>query len=479
MLEIDVSKREKPNRRPIISNLDRSQFEPAKKSAVLHQLNRPSLSYWQDAWRRFKRNKQAMAALYLVISLVLFVTVGPFIWTVDPASQNLLLPSVPPSWKTAAIVMDALPAWEPIVDANIPAVPAENVSELPAPSEVTLVVAPTTLGVRLHWTGVSGASGYSIYRNEFKPEPGNLGVPMGETSEGNQVSYEDISALEVKKYFYSIVPKNLNGEESSNSASIMVDVERVATLSDAQIYDPNIKEGDKVVLPIVPAGTDSLGRDMLARLMYGGRVSLFIGFLASLTYVALGILIGGIAGYAGGKIDDVLMRFTDFVTGLPFLLFMILLKVVLQVGPGESGIGALILALVVLSWTGTARLVRGQVMQLRDSDFVQATRLLGGTPTYILLRHMIPNLLGIILVALTFGIPAAIFSEAFLSFIGLGVASPATSWGAMCYDGVLALFNHPHIFFLPGIMISITVLAFNLLGDGLRDALDPKLRSVE
>ena len=139
----------------------------------------------------------------------------------------------------------------------------------------------------------------------------------------------------------------------------------------------------------------------------------------------------------------------------------------------------MIVALVVLSWTGVARLVRGQILQLKGSEFVQAARLMGASNIYLIRKHMIPNLMGLILVSLTFSIPSAIFTEAFLSFIGLGVAAPAASWGSLCTDAVQSLFTRPYEFFMPAVLISLAVLSFNLLGDGLRDALDPKLRSQE
>ena len=173
------------------------------------------------------------------------------------------------------------------------------------------------------------------------------------------------------------------------------------------------------------------------------------------------------------------MRFTDFVIALPFLLFMILLKVVIGAGPGEGGVRAILISLVVLSWTGAARLTRGQVLQLREAEFVQAARLLGAGPRYVLLRHLLPNTLGVILVSFTFAVPAAIFTEAFLSFIGMGVEPPATSWGSMCNTGIGYLLTYPHELLFPSAFISVAVLAFNLLGDGLRDALDPKMRGAQ
>ena len=173
------------------------------------------------------------------------------------------------------------------------------------------------------------------------------------------------------------------------------------------------------------------------------------------------------------------MRFADFVVALPFLLFMILFQVVFGIGPGESGILPMLLALVVLAWPATARLVRGQVLQIRQEAYISASRLLGAPSWYLVLRHMIPNTLGVILVTLTFAVPSAIFTEAFLSFIGMGVAPPTASWGSMSNEGLATMLTHPHELIFPALFISVTVLAFNLLGDGLRDALDARMRSLE
>ena len=173
------------------------------------------------------------------------------------------------------------------------------------------------------------------------------------------------------------------------------------------------------------------------------------------------------------------MRFADFVVALPFLLFMILFKIVFGIGPGESGIAPMLVALVVLSWPATSRLVRGQILQIRQEAYISASQLLGAKTNYLVLRHMIPNTMGVILVTLTFAVPSAIFTEAFLSFIGMGVAPPTPSWGSMCNEGIKTMLTHPHELIFPAVLISITVLAFNLLGDGLRDALDSRMRSTE
>jgi oligopeptide transport system permease protein len=196
-------------------------------------------------------------------------------------------------------------------------------------------------------------------------------------------------------------------------------------------------------------------------------------------FVAFGVAYGSLAGFLGGRVDQIMMRFADFVIALPFLLFMILFKIAFGIGPGQSGILPMIVALVMLSWPGTARLVRGQILQVREEGYVNAARLLGARTDYLVLRHMIPNTMGVILVTLTFAVPSAIFTEAFLSFIGMGVAPPTPSWGGMSNEGIKSMLIHPHELLFPAIMISVTVLAFNLLGDGLRDALDAKMRSRE
>jgi oligopeptide transport system permease protein len=208
-------------------------------------------------------------------------------------------------------------------------------------------------------------------------------------------------------------------------------------------------------------------------------VSLFIGIVAPALFVLFGTLYGGISGYFGGTVDIVMMRLADFVIALPFLLFMILFRIAFGIGPGESGVFPMLLALILLRWPDTARLVRGQILQIREEAYVQAARMLGANPAYLILRHMIPNTIGPLLVTLTFAIPMAIFTEAFLSFIGMGVAPPVPSWGSMSNEGIRTMLSSPHELIVPAVFISLTVLAFNMLGDGLRDALDSRMRSRE
>ena len=453
-------------------------FEQAVRTQAHHQISRPSLSYWQDAWIRLKKNSQAFTSLVIIFLLLLFTLIGPWIWKNDPSKQDLGRISERPSFSKTAVVLSPEDVWEPLVLKNVPESPQAQSSELLAPKEFQTVGIPSTQGVRLKWDAVQGASGYRIYRGERAPNgSASLGVPVTEVEGGNHVSYEDQFGLENKTYYYTLVP--LNGEESPNKSTLKITLPSAMSLEDALQIVPDAKPGMILKLPSYPLGTDYLGRDLLARLMAGARISLFIGFFAPLFATLFGVALGGISGYLGGKVDHWLMRITDFFLALPFLLFVILFKIVLGAGAGESGITAMLIAMVSLSWTGPARLTRGQVLQLRESEFVQASRLLGARSFYILFRHLLPNTLGVILVSLTFAIPSAIFTEAFLSFIGMGVVPPTPSWGSMCNDGIQTFLTHPHEFIFPALIISIAVLAFNLLGDGLRDALDPKLRSVQ
>jgi len=218
-----------------------------------------------------------------------------------------------------------------------------------------------------------------------------------------------------------------------------------------------------------PLGTDYLGRDLLARLIYGARISLSLGLLIQVAVVAIGGAVGLAAGYVGGWVDNLLMRLADVTFALPDLLFVLVIVSVL--GPGYWNI---VIAVGLVNWAFLARLVRGQVLAIKEEDYVAAARTMGTRRMRMLGRHVIPNLLGPVIVTVTFGIPAAIFLEAFLSFLGVGLRPPVPSWGVMIREGYEAIFAYPQEVTFTAIFISVTVLSFNFIGDGLRDALDPR-----
>ena len=219
-------------------------------------------------------------------------------------------------------------------------------------------------------------------------------------------------------------------------------------------------------------GTDQLGRDVLVRQMMGARISLAVAFVATLVNFLIGVTYGGLSGYIGGRTDLVMMRIVEIIATIPLTLYVILMMVVLQ-----SGLISVVLALGTVFWVDMARVVRGQILTLKQQDYVAAARTMGASTRRILTRHLLPNSVGPILVALTMLIPSAIFIESFMSFIGLGVTPPEASWGTLTSEAVETLRAYPYQMFFPAAAISLTMFAFNFLGDGLRDALDPRLRT--
>ncbi|MGI6091209.1 MAG: ABC transporter permease [Saccharofermentanales bacterium] len=263
--------------------------------------------------------------------------------------------------------------------------------------------------------------------------------------------------------------KTMEFDDEGTAIAINYRTKPAAFIIDGEIAQDLTQK--KIWLKDYRLGTDALGRDMLTRSMYGTRVSLIVAFIATLVNMTIGIIYGGISAFAGGTVDSIMMRIVDIINTIPLTLYVILIMVVL-----DSGFLSIIIALSSVYWVNMARVVRGQIFSLKNNDFVLAARSIGSSSSVILFKHLLPNAMGPILVTATMLVPSAIFIEAFMSFIGLGIAPPMASLGTMCNDALQTLRSTPHQLFIPSILICLIMFAFNFVGDGLRDALDPKLK---
>ncbi|WP_419961407.1 oligopeptide ABC transporter permease [Psychrobacillus sp. BM2] len=314
------------------------------------RITKPSLSFWQDAWLRIRKNKAAIVSMFILAFIIIMAFVGPMISPHDAETQTITHANLPP---------------------KVPGIEKLGIMD-----------------------GVGKLAGKEVDLYEMK---------------------------KVDTYYWF--------------------------------------------------GTDGLGRDMFSRVWEGTQISLFIAFVAAVIDMVIGVAYGGISGYYGGRVDDILQRVVEILYGIPTLVIVILMLTFM-----EPGIQAIIIAITITGWIGMSRIVRGQVLKFKNQEFVLASRTLGATNGRIISKHILPNILGIIIINTMFTIPSAIFFEAFLSFIGLGLQPPAASLGTLINDGYKLVQFQPHILLFPSIIISLLMIAFNLLGDGLRDALDPKMK---
>lgn len=396
------------------------------------KVSRQSLTFWQDAKRRLKENKVAMVSLVAIVIVILACVFVPMFYPITFESQIL-------DFANIGIMMDIYEIDGKYFYMN---------------GEYYLI-------------DVS-ADGTLLQKH-----------PLVKDDTANKRYIYDFDGQEVivdySPYFKAKV-EYMNLEKKAKKDSSIDLTEAKFNLDNAKKVE--VKAGDEVLSPVDRVhnktyilGTDNLGRDMFIRILHGGRISLIVGFVAAFVNLIIGVLYGGVAGYVGGKADNVMMRIVDVISAIPTLLYVILLMVVMG-----NGMMPIIIALSITYWLSMARLVRGQVLGLKEQEFVLAAQSLGASTKRIMLRHLVPNMMGPIMVSATMQIPSAIFTEAFLSFVGLGVSAPQASWGSLCNDALLTYMTYPYQLFLPALAISITILAFNLFSDGLRDALDPKQR---
>lgn len=319
-------------------------------STQAERISKPSMSFWQDAWLRIRKNKAAIVSMFILAFIVIMAFVGPMISPHKSDVQTLTHANLPPK----------VPGLE-------------------------------KLGI---FDGVGTLAGKEVDLYEMK---------------------------KVDTYYWF--------------------------------------------------GTDGLGRDMFSRVWEGTQISLFIAFMAAIIDMVIGVAYGGISGYYGGRVDDILQRIVEILYGIPTLVIVILMSLFMP-----PGITAIIIAITITGWIGMSRIVRGQVLKFKNQEFVLASRTLGASNGRIITKHILPNILGIIIINTMFTIPGAIFFEAFLSFIGLGLQPPHASLGTLINDGYKLVKFQPHILLYPSLILSLLMIAFNLLGDGLRDALDPKMK---
>lgn len=394
-----------------------NRFEFLESNVEDEEITRPSLTYWQDAWRRLKKHRLAMIGIVLIVFIVLFGTVGPYLTAYSYSDQSNDFKNLPPR----------------------------------------LEIVEVEEGINLYLS-----SDYNMF----------LVLDSGKMDKKLKLDKRDPIN---KVYTYLL-------DEENSDETVILDFS-YNTLKDKQGYDYDYtieykgevfkySTGTKFNLSF-PFGTDDLGRDVLTRVMYGARISLLIAVVATMVNLFIGVIYGSISGFEGGRVDNIMMRIVDIINSIPLMLYVILLMVWFRKSDGLTNI---IIALSSVYWVGMARLVRGQMLSLKEQEFVLAARVIGVPKYKIILRHLIPNAIGPIIVSMTMMIPSAVFTEAFLSFIGLGVSAPQASWGTLANNALSGLITYPYQLFFPALAIAITMLAFNFLGDGLRDALDPRLR---
>ena len=424
------------------SELTAADFAPAtsaEKDSFIQ--DRPSTSYWKDAWRRFRKNKVAMVALVVLVLVALFAFVGPMV--------------VPYSYDQFISGAENLHPWHYTLEDQ------QRVAE--------------ELAAR---TGAAAAD----------PETAVEQAIAEAEAKGETLSSVDIARIRAS----AKVAAESGSEGEATEAAVRKDLGIRAHIGGYSNAELQRKAAGENVFPHL-FGTDRYGRDIMVRVMIGTRVSMLVGLCAALLVLSIGALYGSISGYFGGKVDAVMQRIVEVIYSVPEVLVILLLSTVLgdallEYANTHTGFIAnmipvlgknlisMFLAFGLLYWVTMSRIIRGQILQLKQQEYVTAARALGASGARIIRKHLLPNCIGQIVVTTCLQIPSAIFLESFLSFLGVGVTTPMTSLGSMASEALEGLWSYPYRLLFPAIILSVMILAFNLVGDGLRDALDPKLK---
>ena len=432
-------------------------LEQEEKDA--EKIERPSLTFFQDGWRRLRSNWVAMVSMVVILLITVGAIVIPWFWPYTYKEQDLNLANVPAVMETYPLGngknVYVTPQYTLIVmdeKGNLEGLAESGRKDMIGKKNYYTV---DDLSLCVDYSRYSAAT--TEYRTlEKKAEA--AGTDMVETADADYLV----------NYYAKIgetAPEQISLEEAYNILENKMD-RVVVTAGENELTD-TVKLRKRTYL----LGTDGLGRDLFIRIVYGARISLTVGFFAAFINFVVGVFYGAIAGYMGGEVDNIMMRVIDVLDSIPMTLYVILIMVV--VGPGLVSI---ILALGLTFWVKMARIVRGQVLTLKQQEFVKAAIVTGADTKRIILKHLIPNMMGPIMVNIAMQIPSAIFNEAFLSFVGLGISAPMASWGTLCNDALAGIYVYPYQMVFPAIAISVTILTFNLFSDGLRDAFDPKQR---
>jgi oligopeptide transport system permease protein len=446
---------------------------PTNNIAVLQEPSSSSKGYWADAWSRLSRNRLAVIGLLIIVVNILLAVFAPFVTSFGYAEQSRDSADSAPAW-----VMRIFPTLKPrdeswrYRDGEPQVVTGQQVK------------AGDALAINI------GRDSETLYANM----DGTVFV------DGSRI---ELTALEVSAFEMPAGAELHTGADVPVRAGDLLfnevtsPIDGTVYLTDSMLYvRPNNVGGYTPLRNEYLLGSDNLGRDLWTRMVYGARVSLLIALIGPLVSLLIGLPYGLISGYFGGRIDNWMMRFVDLMYAFPTLLLIILLMAffrssttvttegsfvynMAQLDRASGGMFFIFLGVGITAWMGLARLTRGQVLYIREMEYVLAARSVGSNTSNIMWKHILPNILGPIIISETLSIPTYISYEAFLSFIGLGVNPPTPSWGIMISDGARVLRSAPHEAIFPALALFLIMFAFNFLGDGLRDALDPRLRGSD